>query len=203
MATPMLACTGRDVRQSDSAPTTLPPAVDTPASQIAAGAPPATQMACLVTDSSIGPIRLGMTFAEAKQALPAAAFEHDSDAEGAVLVGVKVDGDALMALFAQDDEEGPIDWGKRISGMETFKPSCSTTDGVHPGALVLDAEKVLGKTRKIILSEIESRQFIEFERQPPGMTFRLDYTGIFAEGSRETQRFEPDGKIFSIALWVH
>lgn len=200
----MLACTGPDVRQSDSAPTMVPLAVDTAAAAhpVAAG-PPAGALACVVTDVAIGPIRLGMTFAEAKQALPAAAFEHDSDAEGAVLVGVTVGGDALMALFAEDDEEGPIDWEKRISGMETFNPSCSTTDGVHPGSLVLGAEKVLGKTRKVILSEIESRQFIEFERQPASMTFRLDYTGIFAEGSRETQRFEPGGKIFSIALWAH
>ena len=201
IAAPMLACSGRDLRHSGSALPAVPPAADSPAADVpTATLPPAVSLSCAVTDSSIGPIRLGMTFAEAKQASPAALFELDSDAEGAVLVGVTLGGEALMALFADDLEEGTMDWTRRIDFMETFNPSCSTTNGVHPEALITDVEKVLGKTTKIVLSEIESRQFIRFERQPAGLTFRLDYTGIFDEGSRETQRFERDARIFSIAL---
>jgi len=201
IAAPMLACSGRDLRHSDSALPAVPPAAKSPAADVpTAILPPAVPLSCAVTDSSIGAIRLGMTFAEAKQALPAAQFELDSDAEGAVLVGVTLGGEVLMALFANDLEEGTMDWTRRIDFMETFNPSCSTTNGVHPESLILDVEKVLGKTTTIMLSEIESREFITFERQPAGMIFRIDYTGIFDEGSRETQRFERGAKIFSIAL---
>ncbi len=144
-----------------------------------------------------------MTVADAKQALPSGTFERSSDGDGAVLIGLTVGGDALMTLVAEDDTEGPIDWGKRIVAMETFSSLCATTDGVHPGSLVLDAEKVLGDVTTIVQSEIESREYIEFERQPAQLTFRLDYTGIFPAGSRETRRFNPKGRIFSIAISTH
>jgi len=32
------------------------------------------------------------------------------------------------------------------------------------------------------------------------MIFRIDYSGIFAEGQSETLRYRPDAKIYSIAL---
>ena len=73
-----------------------------------------------------------------------------------------------------------------------------TREGVHPGSLALDVEKIYGRTRSVMQSEIESREYIEFEHQPAGLIFRLDYTGIFADGSRESKEFDPKGKIFSI-----
>ena len=183
-----------ETAQADSATTAPRPDVAT-VSQLPTGTQP-----CLVTDSTIGAIRLGMTLGQARQALPSATFERSEDGDGAAWISVLVGGENLMSLAAEDEEGGEIDWTKSIRLMETFSPSCSTIDGVHPGSLVLDAEKVMGKTTRIMQSEIESREYIDFERQPAGMTFRLDYTGIFQPGSRETQRFDPAGKIFSIAI---
>ena len=47
-----------------------------------------------------------------------------------------------------------------------------------------DVEGVFGQTKEIVKSEIESREYIEFEMQPAYLTFRLDYTGIFSAGKR-------------------
>jgi hypothetical protein len=186
--------THSETAQADSASTERQADVGTPAD-----APIGTQT-CLVTDSAIGPIRLGMTLAQARDALPSATFERSEDGDGAAWISVLVGGESLITLASEDDGAGEIDWAQSIALMETFSPSCRTANGVHPGSLVLDVEKTMGKTTKIMKSEIESREYIEFERQPAGMTFRLDYTGIFQPGSRETQRFDPAGKIFSIAI---
>ena len=156
--------------------------------------------ACPVTDSSMGPVRLGMTLAEARGAMPGATFERVYDGEGVGSVGVISGRDSLMVLTAEGDEDEKIDWSKPVTFIETFSPRCSTVQNVHPGALVRDVEQSLGKVTGILLSEIESRQFIRFERQPAGLTLRLDYTGIFPDGERETLRFEPDARIFSIAI---
>lgn len=141
-----------------------------------------------------------MTLADARQAMPGAVFTRGYDGEGVASVGIVLGADSIMDVVADGDEDEAIDWSKRIAFIETFSPTCRTADGVHPGALVRDVETILGPIARVIMSEIESRQFIRFARQPERITFRLDYTGIFDEGSRETRRVEPGGKIFSIAI---
>src|SRR2546423_849096 len=115
------------------------------------------------------------------------------------LVEVTVAPDESMILWAdEDDSGGPIDWSKKINTIETFSPAFHTVEGVQPGSLVTDVEMVLGKTREIDKSEIESREYITFEKQPSYLTLRLDDTGIFSADSRRTTKFEPDAKILSI-----
>ena len=93
-----------------------------------------------------------------------------------------------------------IDWSKTVTTIETFSPTCHTVDGIRPGILVVDVEKVFGPVKQIVKSEIESREYITFERQPAHVTLRLDYTGEFPEGSTETQRFSAGAKIYSILV---
>ena len=154
-----------------------------------------------ITENGIGPIKLGMTLLEAKRAFPKATFSRGSDGEGVALVNVNTKESQVMVLYAGEEyRDKPINWSKRISSIETFSSHCSTKLGVRPGGLVAEAEKQYGKVRKIIMSEIEARQFVEFKNQPRGMIFRIDYSGVFAAGQSETLRFRPDAKIYSIAI---
>jgi len=156
---------------------------------------------CTIIENGIGPVKLGMTLFEAKRAFPNAIFSRGSDGEGVALVNVSTKESQVMVLFAdEEDRNKPINWSKRISSIETYSPNCSTSLGVRPGGLVAEAEKQYGKVLKIIMSEIEARQFVEFKNQPRGMIFRIDYSGIFAEGQSETLRYRPDAKIYSITL---
>ena len=155
----------------------------------------------VVSKSGMGSIRLQMTLDEARRALTVAKFERTSDGDGAALVEVTLAPDESMILWADEDDSGdPIDWSKRIKTIETFSQAFHTVEGVHPGSRVTDVEMVFGKTREIEKSEIESRQYVTFEKQPSYLTLRLDYTGIFSAGSRQTTKFEPDAKILSIAV---
>jgi hypothetical protein len=156
---------------------------------------------CPISKLGIGPIHLGMTLRDAKALIPSVEFQRSTDGDGVALITVKVGNEDLMTLFAnEDDSAAPIDWSKKISFIETFNPACKTAEGVHPDLLINNVEKILGKTKKIIQSEIESREFIYFQNQPKYLVFRLDYTGIFVSGSRTTKKFAPEGKIFSIAV---
>lgn len=155
----------------------------------------------VISSSGIGAIRLSMTVGDAMRSLPTARFSRASDGDGLALVEVTLGTDTALTLYAnEEDAEAPIDTSKRITRIETFSPAFYTVEGVRPGALVRDVEVVFGPTREIVKSEIESREFIEFEKQPAFLTLRLDYTGLFPEGARTTREYEPDAKILSIAI---
>jgi len=156
---------------------------------------------CVISESGIGNIRLGMTINDAKKAMPDANFERTSDGDGASLIAVHLGEEILMILDANEDSpDAPINWTNKIEFIETFNSSCKTREGIHPGLLITEAERKLGKTQEIVESEIESRQFIQFKHQSRHLIFRINYTGIFAEDSHKTTKFNSNGKIFSIAV---
>lgn len=161
----------------------------------------ATEDDYLISRSGVGRIRLGMTLAEAQRALPAATFARATDGDGAALVEVTpAPGQPLVLWADEDDPDAAIDWTKRVKTIETFGPAFHTSEGVSPGTPVSEAESLYGKMRVIELSEIESRQYVSFSRQPEYLTLRLNYTGIFPAGERSTTALRPDAKIMSIAV---
>lgn len=154
----------------------------------------------LVTRISIGPVRLGMTLEDAKRVLRRATLERGTDGDGVALVAVKVDGVEQFYLFAEEeDPEAPIRWSASISSMTTFNPYYHTAEGVHPGSRIEDVKKIYGRVVEISLSEIESRQYIDFSKDPPGLSFRLNYSGIFPDNSRSTREYGAKAEIFGIA----
>ena len=155
----------------------------------------------LITASAMGQVRLRMTLDQARRALPDASFSRTSDGDGAALVEITVGQDTSLSVWAhEDDPASPIDWSKRIVTIETFSAAFHTREGIHPGSLVVEAARFFGPVREIVKSEIESREYVTFSRQPPALTFRLDYTGIFSPGLRRTTSFAPGAKIWSIAI---
>lgn len=51
------------------------------------------------------------------------------------------------------------------------------------------------------MSEIESRQYVTFQRQPPGRWYCIDDSGVFKAGSpRHTTQFQPEARILSVGI---
>lgn len=155
----------------------------------------------LVTSTSMGPVRLGMTLAEARASVPAASFKRSSDGDGAALVEITFgDEDHLVLWAEEEDPDLPIDGTRRIVTMFTFSRTFRTAEGVGPGDLVTDVIATYGPVREIERSEIESREFIAFARQPSWLTVRLDYTGVFPDGVRHTREFRPGARILALGI---
>jgi hypothetical protein len=155
----------------------------------------------LITASAMGPVKLGMTLDEARRSLPRAMLTRTSDGDGLALVDISFGKDDGVIVYAEeDDPSAPIAWTKKIVTIEAFSATFHTSEGIHPGSLVRDTVPLYGPIHDVVKSEIESREYITFARQPNWLTFRLDYTGIFAQGEQETTRVEPHAKIWSIAI---
>lgn len=161
---------------------------------------------CLIQKDSIGGIKLGQNLKQVKQKFPKAKMERESDAEGVAFVAITLSKDVMVIAFqdGDDDPDSPIKLHKKINFLETDSPTCHTASGVHPGMKIKDAEAKLGKVKKIIMSEIEAREYAIFTRHPKHFEFRMEMgTGIYSgKGGvpNQTRRYRKGGSILEISV---
>ena len=161
---------------------------------------------CLIQKDSIGGIKLGQNLKQVKQKFPKAKMERTSDAEGVAYVAITLSKDVMVIAFqdGDDDPDSPIKLHKKIDSLSTYSPACHTASGVHPGMKIKDAEAKLGKVKKIIMSEIEAREYVTFARQPKNFTFEVERgTGIYpgkGEAPNQTRRYRQTGRIEAISV---
>ncbi len=143
--------------------------------------PPSTpdQMNYLITDNSVGEIKLGMTVSEARKAMKSAKFARYIGSEQAALISVSLGNKHILTLGAgAGDEEGidengnetPINENAKLSYIEILDSGYKTAGGVYVGMLLADAEKKYGKVKSIYL-EPHSGEIGEFTNQPKGFNF--------------------------------
>ena len=160
---------------------------------------------CLIQKDSIAGIKLGQSLKQVKQKFPKAKMERTSD-DGVALVAITLSKDVMVIAFqgGGDDPDSPIKLHKKIDSLETYSPACHTASGVHPGMKIKDAEAKLGKVKKIIMSEIESREYAIFTRHPKHFDFRMEMgTGIYPGKGRapnQTRRYRKGGSILEISV---
>ena len=161
---------------------------------------------CLIQKDGIGGIKLGQNLKQVKQKFPKAKMERTSDAEGVAYVAITLSKDVMVIAFqdGDDDTDSPIKLHKKIDSLSTYSPACHTASGVHPGMKIKDAEAKLGKVKKIIMSEIEAREYVTFARQPKNFTFEVERgTGIYpgkGEAPNQTRRYRQTGRIEAISV---
>ena len=159
----------------------------------------------LITSNSAGKIKLGMSVAEARKALPGMKFERTSDGEGAVLIAVNRGKDTVMTLYAgEEDGDSAINENGIIEFIEVWSKDFQTVEGIHAGMKVGEVEKKYGKIKEIMMSEIEAREFADFANQPKGLQFRLisenGTAGAYKEGESKTMKYTPNAYLFSIQV---
>ena len=162
---------------------------------------------CLIQKDSIGGIKLGQSLKQVKQKFPKAKMERTSDAEGVAYVAITLSKDVMVIALQDGDDnpDSPIKLHKKIDSLETYSSACHTVSGVHPGMKIKDAEAKLGKVKKIIMSEIESREYAIFTRHPKHFEFRMEMgTGIYPGKGRapnQTRRYRKTGLIEGISVF--
>ncbi|REJ75214.1 MAG: hypothetical protein DWQ47_06930 [Acidobacteria bacterium] len=157
-----------------------------------------------ITANSAGNVRLGATVAEAQGAMPGFQFKRTSDGEGVALIEVSKGDDTHMILYAgEEDSEAAIDGSAKIEMIFVTGRKYATSEGVSPGMKVSDAESKLGKVQQIMMSEIEAREYADFERGS-GFQYRLlsenGSAGRYPEGSMRTQKYDAGAYIHSIQV---
>lgn len=167
-----------------------------------ASAAPASR---LVTSSGVGPVKLGMTVAQARRALARSQFKRGSDGEGVALIEVVQGGRVVMTLFADEpDRARPINERARVSFIEVWGKNYATRAGVRPGMLIREVERRYGRLKQITTSEIEQREYAEFARAPAGLGFRVEapgsQAGRYRSGSRTTTRYVPSARLLTITI---
>ena len=158
-----------------------------------------------ISRKSVGPIRLGMTVARVRKALPGAKLSRTSDGEGVALIAVERRGKTLMTLYAgEDDPSARINERGVVEVIEVWTGSYSTSSGVRPRMSLRDVEKRYGKLKEIMMSEIESREYATFVRQPSGIQFRVrndnGTAGVYQEGQNTSKSYAPRSYVFSILI---
>ena len=161
---------------------------------------------CLIQKDSIAGIKLGQSLKQVKQKFPKAKLERTSDADGVAYVAITLSKDVLVfaSQDGDDDPDAPIKLHKKIDSLSTNSPACHTASGVHPGMKIKDAEAKLGKVKKIIMSEIEAREYVTFARQPKHFTFEVERgTGIYpgkGGAPNQTRRYRQMARIEAISV---
>ena len=153
-----------------------------------------------ITSDAAGGIRLGMTVGQARRALPNCSFRRTEDGEGIALIGVRCHKREIISLYAgEEDRDVNVNWRRRIEFIEIWDKRFKTKDGLHPGMYLRDAERVLGKVREILMTQIESREFVTFGRVRKGIEYRT-YGGIYTRPNVTTTKYEPRSRIHSILV---
>jgi hypothetical protein len=162
-----------------------------------------TQQNFKIDSLGAGGAKVGMTVAKARTAMKGCQFSRGSDGEGIALIDVSCRGSRTMTLYAgeESDVENPIDFRARIEMIEVWDPRFKTAQGIHVGMPVADAERRLGKIKEIILTPIESREFIFFSKPTPNIRYRF-YGGIYPPRSSFTTDYQEGAKLWSIQVEI-
>jgi len=205
-------------RTGGGSPTTLPPTnVEDPHGENSVREP-YSQGALnpqQIIQGSVGPVRIGMTVAQVRQALPELQLGRTEDGDGLALIEVKNKETLEMTLYAGETKaNGPIDEQARVQLISVFGETYKTPEGVHVGMPLSEAEKRYGKITGIDMSEMESREYAHFSNPPARLSFRvglpeIGIAGIYPKGKRETKDYAPSaivniigiGKLAPQRLW--
>jgi hypothetical protein len=157
----------------------------------------------LITDHSVGPVRVGMTTVRVRRVLLGALIERGTNGDGATLYVVRRDTLLRMVLYphprtawAKVDETTPL------GSIEAMDPSFTTAEGAHPGMMLHDVEGIYGSLIAIRMSEVESHEFATFSKAPAGIAFRVSGdgkpAGIYASGESTTMRYDSSARVLSL-----
>jgi hypothetical protein len=155
---------------------------------------------CVIGSSIVGPVRIGMTVMQARQALRSTTIAPAEDSDRIAILVVTRDGKRIMDLYP--DNDNPAKEQAVIELIRVYDPACSTADGVHAGMLLSEVQQRYGRVTRLVAPESEPREYAEFERLPNWIEVQPGQgdTGIYPKGKRCATQFKPTARVTS--LWV-
>lgn len=136
-------------------------------------------------------------------------LQRGSDGEGIAYVDVLEKETLLMRLYAgEENSESAVNERAKIELIEAVDDRFATVGDVRPGMPLRQVERIYGKLREIVLSEIEQREYATFARQPSGLSFKVGagenvaYAGIYRKPTApaRTKRYARSARVASIII---
>lgn len=167
---------------------------------VAVGCMAADSPSCLIQSKQVGSLRVGMTVRVARQVLRGVVFELAEDADHMTMQTVTRGGAKIMDLYLDADETNLEK--ARIALIRVYDPQCATVKGIHPGSLLLEIEKQYGQLIRLERTEVESREYAEFEKVPSWLSIQSGNgeAGVYLKKKRCAESFVTNAKANS--LWV-
>jgi hypothetical protein len=155
---------------------------------------------CLIQADSVGPVHNGMTVAQVRQTLRGVTLRASQDGDGLPVMQVVRNGLHTMDLYVGAD--GALAERSKIDMIRVFDAACATRDGVHPGMPLAEVVKRYGRLKRLMVTEIESREYADFEKLPSWLLIQVGngQAGIYPQGKRCTSNYSSSAHIAS--LWV-
>lgn len=165
---------------------------------------------CLITENSIGKVRIGMTYRQVATENHGSLLKYEEDGEGRIYMALyrpKEDSSLLTMSFDKGFDEAkklPLQTAK-VSYIYTGSEHCRTKDNVGPTSLLSQVSKVYGGL-KIILSPLDGDvEDAFFFKQPKTWIFKA-YGGIYGakssikDGRKTTKKYKGDAVITGIEV---
>lgn len=189
---------------ANSSPTEAVTPAPSPAPKLAPVNP-----ARLISASGIGPVRLGMTLAQAKQAM-GANVRWDNVPNLMVDFGaIAVKSGSTVLFYVVHEADHPLRDRDPVTILMTRNPAYKTIEGVGPNTPIAQAAQAYGPATLSFNWDDEGREYVKFANQPSALTFRTrgepnNFDGRYAstqgDAFHSTTTYRPTAAIG--AVWV-
>jgi hypothetical protein len=161
----------------------------------------------LITNDSVGPVRLGMTILQVRRVLSGFRVERTTIGDGAVAYAVRKGSKELMLLVprSRNEQTNNDSDASLIDTIEVGDPGYATVAGVHPGMLLVDVEAIYGPLIEIFMSEVEMQESATFAKLPDGIGIGVcgegKPAGVYAQRQNKTTQYDPSARVQSIVIF--
>jgi hypothetical protein len=160
----------------------------------------------LITNDSVGPVRIGMTISQARGLLPQFHLERATIGDGTIAYHVFSGKQTVMFLIPalKSRTSNRLDAAALVHAIEVVDPGYMTKAGVHPGMPLRDVEAIYGKLLRISMNEIEMQEFAAFPRLPAGILIRVSAedkpAGIYPRDERTTTSYDSTARVQAVLV---
>jgi hypothetical protein len=126
----------------------------------------------LISAGGIGPVRLGMTLAQAKRVMGSTVRWENVPNLMVDFGAIAVKSGSTVLFYVVYEADRPLRDRDTISILMTQNPAYKTSEGVGPSTTIARAASIYGPATLSFNWDDEAREYVRFANQPSSMLFR-------------------------------
>lgn len=176
---------------ANSPPTEAVTPTSSPSPKLAPIDPARFDPARLISAGGIGPVRLGMTLAQAKRVMGSTVRWENVPNLMVDFGAIAVKSGSTVLFYVVYEADRPLRDRDTISILMTQNPAYKTSEGVGPSTTIARAASIYGPATLSFNWDDEAREYVRFANQPSSMLFRTqgqpnNFDGQYFDGQYAT-----------------